>query len=247
MAYQDEARTMQKTKLKIFVIVFMFLMLVTGLSLTTWKLFSFRSELNSIIEREQWEKSLASNGIYSNNVILFFGDSQIRSWSAATSFGVLPIVNKGKYGDWATKAINRFENDIISLNPKMAVLLIGTNDLSNGQTVSAISSSIDIMLKIALNKNINVILCSLLPVRYEHSNTRSPKDIIQINNNLAILAQKYKIDYVDFYSRLVDKEGLFKVEYTSDGLHPNKSGYIVMSKIIFPHLIKFIAQKSTQP
>jgi lysophospholipase L1-like esterase len=57
--------------------------------------------------------------------------------------------------------------------------------------------------------------------------------------------QQYESDYVDFYSQLTDKDGLFRVDYTSDGIHPNKSGYLRMSEIIFPYLIKNITSSTS--
>ena len=87
---------------------------------------------------DRWEQTLSHNKIYDNNLIVFFGDSQIDLWWMAPSFGSLPVVNKGISGDWALKAVNRFDKDVIALKPKLLVMLIGTNDLGNGQTVDAI-------------------------------------------------------------------------------------------------------------
>jgi len=35
--------------------------------------------------------------------------------------------------------------------------------------------------------------------------------------------------YLDYYSSMVDEDNALKKEYGSDGVHPNKKGYQVMS------------------
>jgi hypothetical protein len=219
-----------------------FLVLSTGFSLITWKMFQFRKRLYEFIDNDQWQQTLSENNIYDKNSIVFFGDSQIYLWLMAPSFGSLPIVNKGIYGDWACKAVDRFEKDVINLEPKILVLLIGTNDLGDGQPIDEIINNIEKMLKKAANQNIQIILCNLLPVRNKYIVNHPLKDLLLINIKLETLSQQYESDYVDFYNQLTDKEGLFSVDFTSDGIHPNRSGYLRMSKIIFPYLIKNIVR-----
>jgi lysophospholipase L1-like esterase len=219
-------------------IIIFFLLLSTGFSLTTWKMFRFRDRLHEFVDNDRWEKTLSKNKIYDNDLIVFFGDSQVDLWWMAPSFGTLPIVNKGISGDWALKAIDRFDKDVLALKPKLLVMLIGTNDLGNGQTIEEINSNIDVMLNKAANQDIKIILCSLLPVRGKYIGSHSLKYLLQLNKELKLLSQIYNADYVDFYSQLIDENGTFKVEFTSDGLHPNRAGYIKMSKIIMPYLLK---------
>lgn len=158
----------------------------------------------------------------------------------APSFGCLSIINKGVSGDWAFKAINRFDQDVICLNPNALVLLIGTNDLGNGQPIDGIVKNIELMVKRATEENISVIICSILPVRNEYVANHPSKDIVFINSELYRLSCEYEVDYVDFYSNLIDGNGFLKAEFTSDGLHPNRTGYLRMSKILFPYLVRTI-------
>ena len=233
---------MEKVKVVYGLVIVFFLVLSIGFSLTTWKMFQFRDRLHEFIDNDHWEQTLYQNKIYDNDLIVFFGDSQVDLWWMAPSFGSLPIKNKGISGDWALKAIDRFDKDVLALKPKLLVMLIGTNDLGNGQTIEAINSNIDIMLNKAANQNIKIILCSLLPVRGEYIGNHPLKDLLQINKGLRLLSQKYDADYVDFYSQLIDENGTFKVEYTSDGLHPSRAGYMKMSKIITPYLLKNVVK-----
>lgn len=229
---------MKKVKTSRVLIIVSFLLLCIGFSLTTWEMVTFRDRLHEFIDNNRHEQTLSNSKIYNNNLIVFFGDSQIDLWWMAPSFGSLPIVNKGISGDWALKAVDRLERDVLTMNPKLLVMLIGTNDLGGGQTVEQITSNIDIMLRKAANQNIKIILCSLLPVRGQYISNHPLKDILNINNQLRLISQKYDADYVDFHSKLIDQDGLFKYEFTSDGLHPNRTGYMEMTRIILPYVLE---------
>ncbi len=218
------------------------LFLSIGLSITAWKMHQYKDRFQEITDNQRWEKTLYENNLYDENSIVFLGDSQISRWKMAPSFGSLPILNRGISGDLALKALDRFDKDALKLKPKLLVLLIGINDLGHGQSIDAILSNIEIMLKEANKQNIKVILCSLLPLRGKHIKNISIHDILKINDQLSGLSIKHIADYVDFHSELVDKEGTFALELTSDGLHPNRLGYMKMSKILFPYLIKNISK-----
>ena len=223
-------------------VTFIFVSMLIGLSITAWKMHQYKEKFQEITDNQRWENNLSENNFYDENSIVFFGDSQISHWKMAPSFGSLPILNRGISGDLALKALDRFDKDALKLKPKLLVLLIGINDLGHGQSIDAILSNIEIMLKEANEKNIKVILCSLLPLRGKHIKNISINDILKINDQLSGLSIKHIADYVDFYSELVDNEGTFALDLTSDGLHPNRLGYMKMSKILFPYLIKNISK-----
>lgn len=227
---------MEMSTISYVVIVVSFVAVTFGLALALWKMYRYRKRLEVSIDNDRWEQTLSREKIYKDNLIVLFGDSQIGLWRMEPSFGLLPIVNKGVYGDFAAKAIDRFQQDVLSLNPRLLVMLIGTNDLGSGQSIESIVKNIQIMAEMASGRDIRLVLCSLLPVRGKYMCDHSPEDIVQVNNELKILSEQYDADYVDFHSRLIDKHGLFTSEFTSDGLHPSEAGYVKMTNIILPYL-----------
>ncbi len=229
---------MTKVGIRYFVVILTFLILLTGFSLTTWKMFEFRDRLHMFTDNKRWEEMLSRHNMYEEERIVFFGDSQVELWWSSASFGSLPVVNKGVSGDKAITAIDRFDRDALSLNPKLLVLLIGTNDLAEGYNVDDIAKTIDKMASKAFDQGIKIIMCSVLPVRGELLDTYSVNDITRLNLKIQDVSKKYKADYVDLYSELIDSDGLFREELTYDGLHPNRSGYLEMSKTLLPFLMK---------
>ena len=219
-----------------FAILFI-LFLLFSLVVTTWKMHLYKDKYQEITHNQRWENMLTENNIYHDDSIVFLGDSQISRWQMAPSFGSLPVLNRGISGDFALKVADRFDKDVLKLKPRLLVLLIGTNDLAIGQTIDAILNNIEAILKKANTHKIKVILCSLLPVAGKYIQDHPLDDILAINNRFSELSLKHNADYVDFHSQLIYNEGQFMPDLTSDGLHPSRSGYLKMTKILFPYLV----------
>ncbi len=213
-------------------------------STATLEMLKYKDKYLNITDTQRWEDTLSSNGIYDDNLIIFFGDSQISRWPMAPSFGALPIINKGISGDWALKSLKRLDADVLSLKPNLLVLLIGINDLGHGQSISDITNNIEKIVHRTQEKGIRIILCSLLPVRYKHLKSLSLADILKINDNLNKISLQNNLDFVDFHSELTDTKGKFSTEFTSDGLHPNEKGYLKMSSFLLPNIIENISRKT---
>lgn len=212
--------------------------LLFGFALSSWLMFDYRGRLNTIIDNNRWEATLRKNGLLEGHTIVFFGDSEFDLWTMSTSFGVMPILNRSISGDWAATAVKRFTRDVIELGPELVVILIGTNDLGKKRPIKRIVKDIETMAARAREHKIRIVLCSLLPVRGKHSLNRTVEQFNAINGQLKMISEKYQADYVDLFSVLSDDKGQFYQKYTSDGLHPNKEGYLQMAAVLYPVLIK---------
>ena len=61
---------------------------------------------------------------------------------------------------------------------------------------------------------------------------RPPGDIVQLNTWMREYARKLNIPFVDYYSAVVDADGMFRDGLSNDGVHPNQDGYAVMAPLI---------------
>jgi len=170
--------------------------------------------------------------------VVFFGDSITEGWPKFTPdfFEGQPYINRGISGQTTSQMLVRFRQDVIHLNPKLVIILAGTNDIA-GNTGPAsnelILDNLISMVELAKASDIKVVLSSIHPVKdYPWKPGLEPSQrIIDINNELKAYAQRSEVFYLDYFSAMVDDEdGLYKA-YTYDGVHPNKEGYLVMNKL----------------
>ncbi len=178
------------------------------------------------------------------NRIVFLGDSITDSWKLAEYFPNQPYINRGISGQTTSQILLRMRSDVIDLNPKVVVLLAGTNDIAGNaeiETNEFIQENIASIVDIAHQNGIKVILSSILPVsdynrksngmiiyRTQH---RPPKRILELNKWIKSFCEQRGLVYLDYFSATVDEKGFLKAELANDGIHPNAEGYKIMQKL----------------
>jgi lysophospholipase L1-like esterase len=185
------------------------------------------------------------------NRVVFFGDSITDIWKLADSFPGKPYLNRGIGGQTTPQMLVRFRQDVIDLEPKVVLILAGTNDIAGNtgpmrnQDIEANYTS---FAELARAHAIRVVYSSVLPV---HNYTERSKDffaqrpmsrILQLNTWLKDYCAKNKIVYLDYFSALVDDKGLLKKDLADDGLHPNDAGYKIMAPLAEAAIQKALAQ-----
>ncbi len=192
-----------------------------------------------------------------DNRVVFFGDSITDGWPIAESFPGKPYVNRGIGGQTTSQMLVRFRQDVINLQPKVVVILAGTNDIA-GNTGPISSENIEANLasiaELARTHGIRVVFSSVLPV---HNYTPKAQDfyaqrpmprILALNEWLRGFCAGSGLVYLDYFSALVDEKGLLKRELADDGLHPNKAGYAIMAPLAEQAIASSLQHSvSTQP
>lgn len=179
--------------------------------------------------------------------VVFMGDSITDGWSKVDMGGFFPgkpYINRGIGGQTTAHMLVRFRQDVIALQPKVIVMLAGTNDIGGNAgpaSIDEIENNLASMAELAKANGIKVVLASVLPVTAAilDSNGKpkfSPSErrirmIVQLNEWIAAYAKKQRHVYLDYFTALVDPTGALKVEDTNDGLHPNAAGYAVMAPL----------------
>jgi lysophospholipase L1-like esterase len=174
------------------------------------------------------------------NRVVFFGDSITDMWPLPDYFPGKPYINRGIGGQTTPQMLVRFREDVIALQPKVVVILAGTNDIAGNtgpmllETVEANYAS---FADLAQAHNIRVVFSSVLPVHnytpesQELFADRSPAKILELNNWLKDYCATKKLVYLDYFTPMVDDRGLLKRNLAEDGLHPNKAGYSIMAPL----------------
>lgn len=144
------------------------------------------------------------------------------------------VYNRGISGDTSNHFLDRFEENVLYLEPKNLVVLIGTNDLTLIDNVDYVADNIDKTLNLTRKKcpDVNLILQAVYPVDYK--NVKKNQKIKKLNSLLSDIAVKYNATFVDLTAKLSDEKGGFNPKYTYDGLHPNAKGFEIVAKEIIP-------------
>jgi lysophospholipase L1-like esterase len=172
------------------------------------------------------------------NRIVFMGDSITEFWSKTVPKQYLnkPYVNRGISGQTAPQMLLRFRSDVIELQPKIVLILAGTNDIAGNtgpESNETIAGYIASMAELAQAHGIKVILCSVLPANrfYWIPEVKPAARIAGLNKWIKDYTSQNGFAYVDYYSPMVDEHLGLKREYSGDGVHPNAAGYEVMMNL----------------
>ena len=179
------------------------------------------------------EKLLAQTA--DENRVVFMGNSITEGWTASF-FENQSYINRGIGGQTTAQMVLRFRQDVIQLNPKMVLILAGTNDIAGNtgpMTLEQIRDNIASMVELAEANGICPVICSVLPA-YDypwkpglHPNIKIPK----LNELLKQLATTKGVFYLDYFKEMVDDRNGLPAKLTYDEVHLTEEGYQTLSKL----------------
>ncbi len=208
-----------------------------------------RTDKNSQIAHEQLLSKARQGGID----IYFEGDSITRRWGATDYPELLANWKKNFFGwnaadfgwggDRVENILWRLENgELDGVNPKVIVLLAGTNNIGNTvpadgveSMVANVTSGLKALVRVMQAKapNAVIIVTGIFP---RNDNMAVMPEIEGINAKLARMADGQKIQYLNINSRLADREGKLRdgMMNDRDKLHPLLKGYQVWADALKP-------------
>lgn len=183
------------------------------------------------------------------NRVVFIGNSIIESWTPyfQTMFPGRQFIGRGISGQTTPQILVRFRQDVIALQPKVVVILAGTNDIAGNTgpaTLEMIEGNLTSMVELAKSNGIRVVLTSVLPAyAYKWNPSIEPAQIIvALNQWMRDYASKTGITYLDLHSPMADERGGMKSEYSLDGVHPTEAGYRVMAPLMVQAIDAILAK-----
>jgi len=179
--------------------------------------------------------------------VVFMGNSITEGWKnkIPDMFDNQTFINRGISGQTTPQMLLRFRTDVIELNPKVVVILAGTNDIAGNtpfKDLETVTGNLASMAELAKHHNIKVILCSVLPASvYPWRPGKNPHIQIPLLNELIKdYADREGFYYLDYFSSMTDGNNGLKVNYGEDGVHPNILGYKVMQKMVLNAIDKIL-------
>jgi len=170
------------------------------------------------------------------NRVVFMGDSITEGWHLDESFPGKPYINRGISGQTTPQMLVRFRQDVIDLDPKVVVILAGTNDIAGNtgpETLGQIEDNLASMADLATANHIKVVMCSITPAfdyPWHRGLDPAPK-IDKINAWMKGYAAQKGYVYVDYHSAMKDAQDGLPPSLSKDGVHPLPAGYAMMAPL----------------
>ena len=187
---------------------------------------------------------------HDKNRIVFMGNSITEFWKQIDSsfFSKREYVNRGISGETSSQMLLRFRQDVVDLKPSVVVILAGINDIAENTgaiSLDAVMGNIKSMAELAGANKIRVVLCSVLPANtFPWRPDLKPADkVITLNAMIKSYADDHHMEYVDYYTAMVDNEKGLDKKYSEDGVHPVISGYKIMEPLIEKAIAKVLRNK----
>jgi lysophospholipase L1-like esterase len=200
---------------------------------------SAAEQINATLTAQYYKDRLnefAAQKVDTNSVV-FIGDSHMECFNL-TVFNNPALLNQGLAGDFTEGLANRIDN-VLKFHPHKMVIQIGINDLSWRVSLQTMLSNYDTILnKIStLSPRTIVYVNSVFPTNlhkgmFSHLSVINKK-IVDFNNMLKELCEKYHATYIDVWSKFVPSGEITMIPlYTVDGIHLTAEGYSLWAELI---------------
>jgi len=181
--------------------------------------------------------------------LLFVGDSITEGWGNnpvwQKTYEPLNAANFGIGGDTTENVLWRLENgEIEGISPKVAVLLIGTNNFGlEGHAPDAVAKGVTAVVQMLRKRlpSTKVLLLAIFP-RDEKPNTDTRKKIKTVNEQIVKLDDRKNVRFLDIGAKLSNPDGSLSKEVMPDFLHLSEKGYQIWADAMAP-LLKELMEK----
>jgi len=172
--------------------------------------------------------------------VVFMGNSITENWAHfhPEFFTAHNFLGRGIGGQTSAHMLVRFKTDVIDLQPRVVVIMAGTNDVAHNEFWVAPEQVVNNVISMCILAQANGIIpiissippCTAFVWRPEIKN--AGQTIVEINRNLRAYAEANDIIYVDYHSALTDENMGFPKSLSEDGCHPNPDTYYTMEEMV---------------
>jgi lysophospholipase L1-like esterase len=178
--------------------------------------------------------------------LVFLGDSITDGWRGnpqreiyANAFGKYNAFNTGIGGDQTQHLLWRIDHgELDGIAPKVVEIMIGTNNLGNGQTPAQTIDGIMCVVE-AVEKKLpttRILLLAVFPRGEKATDGFRPK-LAEVNAALSLLPATDKhVTFLDIGPKFLTADGTLPKYIMPDSLHPNAIGYQIWADATGPTL-----------
>jgi len=205
--------------------------------------------------------------------IVCFGDSLTLGYQSPTS--CTPFVENIPYGDYVQEWLGtrgqvvihgvcgettqdmrlRFQKDVLNLDPHVAIILGGTNDLGCGISPDAIMDNLRVFFERAQAQNILPVAVTVPSLRddsvQDHDEVSQPgKGVtatvtqaialrVRLNQSIKNLGHARQFPVVDWFTATCEPHAqALASDFSNDGLHLNTAGYRKLAELVWKQVLE---------
>jgi lysophospholipase L1-like esterase len=181
--------------------------------------------------------------------LIFIGDSITQGWEGRgkvvwqESYGKRNAVNLGIGGDRTQHVLWRLDNgNIKGISPKLAVIMIGTNNAGSNTSAEIFDGNKAIVAKLQKElPEMNILILAVFP-RGPDANNRHRKVNEGANAMISKLADGKKVHYLDIGKSFLQEDGVLTREIMPDLLHLSEQGYKIWADSIEASVKKLMSE-----
>jgi beta-glucosidase len=181
--------------------------------------------------------------------LIFIGDSITQGWEGPGKdtwekyYAKRNAVNLGISGDQTQHVLWRLDNgNTEGISPKLAVIMIGTNNASDN-TAEEIAEGIKAIVNKLREKlpQTKILLLAVFPREEKPGDLRAK--LTKVNGIISGLADGKMIHFVDIGPKFIEKDATLPKSIMPDALHPNTKGYEIWADAIEPKVAELMGEK----
>lgn len=169
---------------------------------------------------------------------VMLGDSHVDWAEWRELLGRDDVINRGISGDTVTGMIARID-EIVAGRPRTIAIMAGINDLFAGASVDEVAGRYRELVEriVRASPTTRIVVHSVLPVNHALAGAGPDwQTVLALNARLRAMCQDGACTYLSLHERLADPQGQLAREFTVDGVHLTRRGYVVWRDALVPLL-----------
>jgi len=177
------------------------------------------------------------------HAVLFVGSSSIRFWKdLATDFAGTPVINRGFGGSTLPDVVRYADRIVIPYHPREIVLYAGDNDIAAGRSPEQVLADFKTFVA-KVEAALPGTPIAFVSIKPSPARAALIGRMRQANALVRRFSAGRGVAYVDVFTPMLDAKGAPRGElFGDDGLHMNRAGYTLWTKLIAPELKKHAAK-----
>ncbi|MFO1022462.1 MAG: platelet-activating factor acetylhydrolase IB subunit [Planctomycetales bacterium] len=196
-------------------------------------------------KRQQMINERAKEG---NVDLIFIGDSITQGWHPMAGvwkkyYGKRNAMNAGIGGDQTQHVLYRLENgNLENIKPKLAVIMIGTNNAGSDSAEEIAAGIKAIVKKIReMRPETKILVLGVFPRSPKPDKTR--EKLTKVNEIISKEADGKMVHYLDIGPKFLEADGSISPDIMYDYLHLTDTGYAIWGEAIESKVAELMGEK----